>query len=180
MTEQEFLGEAGVPPKYQKARLKDHPEKLNLDGSYYFFSPNPGTGKTHLAWAFMNEKLLQQGTFIPAYKFTTFGKLQLRLRSAIKTEIETEEEILRELSNARLLILDDVGGMRPNESSDYSLSILFEILNARYSWERQTIITSNQSIGDLSKTFDERIASRIVGMAQIIKLDGTDRRVDGI
>lgn len=180
VTETEFLAEYSIPPKYRMARLKDHTSPLNLESSYFFFSPTPGNGKTHLAWAFVNEFLLtSEVKFKKVYRpaFWTFGEIQLRLRASIGNGKETEEEVVDELSGAKLLILDDVGGMRPKEASDYSLSVLFEILNNRYSWERQTIITSNQSLGELSKVFDDRIASRIAGMCVVQELKGSDRRV---
>jgi len=164
-----------VPLLYRNAKLEDFPDKLNSEQSVYFWSSEPGTGKTHLAWAFYIQERLRSSKQRPI--FSTFGALQLRLRASMDKSQESEEEIIKEFSTRKLVILDDLGGLRVGNASDYSTSMIFEILNNRYSWKRQTIITSNKSPQEIADNFDARIASRIVGMCELIELKGEDRRL---
>lgn len=164
-----------VPLRYREAKLSDFPDKLNSDQSVYFWSAEPGTGKTHLAWAFYVQERLKSSKSKPL--FSTFGALQLRLRASMDKSTESEQEIINEFSNRKLVILDDLGGMRVKGASDYSVDMIYEIIDARYSWKRQTIITSNKSVSEISQSFDDRIASRIIGMCEIIELSGEDRRL---
>lgn len=165
-----------VPDRYRKASLKHSPIELTGDESLFLFSSTPGTGKTHLAWAYYIQERLKNPAQRP--RFTTFGELQLRLRQSMDNNQESENSIIKEYSTRKLVILDDMGGLRPTMASDYSLSMVFEILNNRYSWNRQTIITSNKSLEELEKSFDARIASRIAGWCKVIELEGEDKRLN--
>jgi DNA replication protein DnaC len=162
-----------VPLMYREAKL---PEKYNQSDSVYLWSAEPGTGKTYIAWAYYINERLKNPKQRPI--FSTFGGLQLRLRATMNGSTEIEDNIIKEFSIRKLVILDDLSGLRQGGASDYSLSMIFEILNNRYSWKRQTIITSNKSIGDISASFDARIASRLVGMCKVIELTGNDRRLN--
>jgi DNA replication protein DnaC len=168
------LGE--IPSLYLEARLTDSPTPLTGTESVYFWSQEPGTGKTHLAWAFYINERLKNEKSKPL--FSTFGALQLRLRGAMgEGGVQSEQEIIKEFSSRKMVILDDLGGLRPGNASDYSLSMIFEILNNRYSWQRQTIVTSNKSLEGIEADFDARIASRLVGMCKVLELKGADRRL---
>lgn len=171
-----FLEEQGdIPKRYITARLSDSPITLNPDASVFFYSEKTGTGKTHLAWAYYINELIKSGKQKPL--FSTFGQLQLRLRQSMDKPTESENDIINDFSRRKLVILDDLGGLRPSNTSDYSLSMVFEILNNRYSWVRQTIITSNKNLEEIENNFDARIASRISGWCEIINLPGDDKRI---
>jgi len=194
MTQDEFLLEKGVPKIYLRARMSDAPKELDLDinQSYYFFSEGPGTGKTYLAWAILNEILITNyvNNLGGEIEFTTAGNLFLMFRETMQKSrnilfpklnnhkgLKTEFDIIQYYSNADILALDDLGGMRPGESSSYNVSNLFEILNSRETETRQTIITSNCSLEKIANVFDDRIASRISALCKIINLTGADRRL---
>jgi len=167
------LGE--IPSLYLEARLTDSPVPLAGTESVYFWSKEPGTGKTHLAWAFYIDSRLKNEKTKPI--FSTFGALQLKLRGAMNGGAQTEQEIITEFSNKKMVILDDLGGLRPGNASDYSLCMIFEILNNRYSWGRQTVVTSNKNLEGIESDFDARIASRLGGMCRVLELKGGDRRI---
>jgi hypothetical protein len=184
MTRNEFLEKNKVPKKYLTARLEDAPKGLDIRISQsYFFFGLPGTGKTHLAWAILIEKMIAD--YAAGRKsevaFTTVGKLLLRLRDTMnrghEEKHESEWDIFKKYSETELLVLDDLGGMRPTEATRYTLDNVFEILNERIANERQTIITSNLTLKELAIVFDPRIPSRIGGMCQLVNLGGSDRRL---
>ena len=97
------------------------------------------------------------------------------LRNTFKDKSEqSETEIINNLSEANILILDDLGA---EKSSEFALQSLYVIIDQRYSEIRPTIITSNLSLGEIAEKVGDRIASRIAGMCKVIELKGKDRRL---
>jgi DNA replication protein DnaC len=161
-----------VPDRYREAKI---PSDLKDHESLYLWSSEPGTGKTYIAWAYYIHHRLKYTKEKPL--FSLFSELQIRLRATMNGGIEQEDNIVKDFCTRRLVVLDDISGLRQGDASDYSLQIIHMILEKRYSWKRQTIITSNKNIGDISTQFDARIASRVAGMCRMIELSGQDRRL---
>jgi DNA replication protein DnaC len=115
----------------------------------------------------------------------------------------TEYSILQDVIRTDVLVLDDLGA---EKSSDWTLSMLYHVINERYNERRTTIITSNlpwntdtssqngksrtqpeQEARDVMKTptlyarISERTYSRITEMCPIkLELQGMDyRRIRG-
>ncbi len=111
-----------------------------------------GCGKTHLAAAIAN-RLIERGH---AVLFVVVPDLldHLRATFAPNSPISYDERF-REVRNAPILILDDLG---TQSSTPWALEKLFQILNHRYSARLPTVITSNQSLEEI----DIRIRSRMV------------------
>jgi len=100
----------------------------------------------------------------------------------------TELEVLRPVFETEVLVLDELGAVKPTEWVWDTVSL---ILNARYNDNRTTIITSNfddrpagavagprgaareETLGD---RIGERMRSRLHEMCRIIKMDGEDFR----
>ena len=86
------------------------------------------------------------------------------------------------LANVPILIIDDMGKEPP---SDWVLSRLFAVINARYDKMLPTIITTNYEksalVERMGKHGDhdtaEAMVSRICEMCELIKLTGEDRRL---
>jgi len=72
-----------------------------------------------------------------------------------------------------LLIIDDLGTEQVNS---FSISTLFTCLNERDLNKKSTIISTNLSLEDISKTYTERIYSRLAGNYTFCKLCGPDIR----
>jgi DNA replication protein DnaC len=105
----------------------------------------------------------------------TVPNLLLELRGSFKDKAEsTEQDIVQEYSTVDMLILDDLGA---EKSSEFSIQSLYLIIDHRYSEMRDTIITSNLSLREISEKVGDRIASRIAGMCRVIELKGRDRRL---
>ena len=82
-----------------------------------------------------------------------------------------------DLLNVDLLIIDDLGTESLN---NMKFSELFNILNTRLLNQNnhitKTIISTNLSLNNLFKTYDERIFSRLVGYYNICRFFGNDLR----
>ncbi len=133
---------------------------------------SPGTGKTHLAAAIANERI-QRGE-LPI--FVTVPELMADIRKAMQRNEDTE--LMQLVTDAELLILDDLGAER---STDWVMEQLFVIINARYLAERQTVVTSNYTPGELIKQMGglpgQRIVSRLAEMCETVRIDGADWRL---
>lgn len=138
-------------------------------------SGNYGTGKTHLAYAAANYRREHN----LGYRMITAPALMAKLRDSIdekRLSIEhnapvafgPEDWVKTYGSTPVLLILDDLGAQQDTE---WAMTQLFAILNARYEAELPTLITTNMSPANL----DPRIASRC--RAGIVVCNGPDQRV---
>ncbi len=138
----------------------------NFSKSYenIFISGKPGTGKTFLCSA-IAKCVIDRGfsviymtsyNLIKEYKDIQFDKVDKKISDYIDCD---------------LLIIDDLGS---ENRSDYSKSVLFQIINDRINQKKSTVISSNLSIAEIQTHYSGRIASRI-GSADFAKLRFTGK-----
>lgn len=103
-----------------------------------------GTGKTHLAAAIANQ-LMAEG--VPVV-FATMIDLLAKIKSSFEKHGATnsENEIMRLYKTTDLLIIDDIGKEQPTE---WALTKIYQIINARYEDYKPMIITSNYTTEEL-------------------------------
>ena len=112
----------------------------NGDGLY--IEGTNGTGKTHLAAAIALQ-LINEG--VPVICKTSTDML-LDIKKTFERGDISESAVLGIYKSADLLIIDDLG---KEQCSDWSMSILYSILNDRYEDMKPTIITTNYGAEDL-------------------------------
>ena len=141
----------------------------NFSGSSenLLFYGNSGTGKTFLSHCIAKE-LLDKG-FLVVYR--TAEELIQNLR---QVRFENNSELEDLILNCDLLIIDDLGTEQIN---DFSKTELFNILNRKLLKGKKMVVSTNYSIEGLSKTYSERITSRLVGNFNLCKFYGDDIRV---
>lgn len=124
-------------PKKSRGRYEAPPEicrnGLFIAGSY-------GTGKTHLAAAIANQ-LIDGGTACICMTMIDMLERIRRTYQAAGSEAD-EAMILNQYEQVPLLIIDDIGSEQPTE---WAVSKIFAIINARYEGYMPTIITTNYS-----------------------------------
>jgi DNA replication protein DnaC len=105
-----------------------------------------GTGKTHLAIAILKELVQQKGA---RCLFRGYSALLKQLQATYNRQVVADEDtgvvlteysILRDVTDVEVLVLDDLGA---EKSSDWTLSMLYHVINERYNQGRTTIITTN-------------------------------------
>jgi DNA replication protein DnaC len=102
-----------------------------------FLGP-PGAGKTHLAVSVLRELVEEKGA---AGLFYDYCDLLRAIQATWDRDSEVSQaEILSPVKEVEVLLLDDLGAMRPTL---WVQEMLFHILNARYNDDRTTILTSN-------------------------------------
>ena len=96
-----------------------------------------GTGKTHLAVAALRE-LTKKGIHC---LFCDYRDLLKQIQNSYNPSVQvTELDVLRPVFEAEVLVLDDLGAVKPSEWIWDTVSL---ILNTRYNENRTTLITSN-------------------------------------
>jgi DNA replication protein DnaC len=172
-----------------------HPEKTGL----LFIGP-VGVGKTHLAVGIIRE--LVQKNF-PCL-FYDYRELLKEIQNSYNPTVNaTEMSILQPVFEAEVLVLDELGAVKPTEWVWDTVSL---ILNTRYNDKRTTVITTNfpdkppamaggtrdltqresaaralreETLGD---RIGERMRSRLHEMCRKVDMKGSDfrQRVRGL
>lgn len=135
-------------------KAKKYAELLNdclQDGTNIIFEGHGcvGTGKTHLAYAIANYAL---DNGVPTRIINT---TQLVTALSYKT---VDENFKKSLYSVPLLVIDDLG---KECGYDWLLFEIYGILNARYESCKPTVITTEDTIADLSKYYQVSTASGI-------------------
>jgi DNA replication protein DnaC len=153
-----------------------------------------GVGKTHLAVGIMQELIRSKG--VPCL-FYDYRELLKEIQNSYNSSVQTTEmEVLRPVMEAEIVVLDELGAVKPSEWVWDTVSL---VLNTRYNENRTTIITSNladlpprEAAGDDSRSasaarrassestlgdrITERMRSRLHEMCRKIEMNGEDFR----
>ena len=134
-----------------------------------------GIGKTHLACALANHLISTKETAyirstgsisrpVCPCTFITERQLLSRIRQTYnRTEFEdqeTEQQVYRALAKSPLLIIDDVGKVRPRDYS-FLQGVYFDIVDERWVNEQQIILTTNLSLKELEEHIGGASADRL-------------------
>jgi DNA replication protein DnaC len=154
-----------------------------------------GTGKTHLAVGIIQELVRGKGVHCLFYDYRELLK---EIQNSYNPSVQaTELEILRPVFDAEVLVLDELGAVKPSE---WVWDTVSHILNSRYNDNKTTIVTTNfpdlppgeaqtargesaaesarraarnETLGD---RITERMRSRLHEMCRVVRLDGSDFR----
>lgn len=158
-----------------------------LKGANYntIFSGAVGTGKSHLAMS-MCKAINEHSKPFRKCLLVSIDELMRRIKGSFnrKDSLYTEERMVDMLTEADLLVLDDLGaeiGAMDSErsASDFNVRVLNSIVNGRMN--KPTIITTNLSAEQMNRMYDDRIISRIArgaekGKSIITFKETTDKR----
>lgn len=158
-------GESGKAYRFAKgysekfAQFADDTQLQEKNG--LFFTGAIGTGKTHLAAAIANA-LRDHGR---AVVFAT----GIDLLEMIKETFEKggQERLMRTYKRADLLVIDDLGKEQPTQ---WALTKLYQIVNARYEDMRPIVVTTNYSREELVKRLTPKGEDSITAAATVDRL----------
>lgn len=206
-----LLAAARIPKRYEHCELSNYEfdgphrhlaaariaackfvEEYPLENSGLLLIGSIGVGKTHLAVGIIKELVLSKGI---ACLFYDYRELLKEIQNSYNASVKaTELEVLRPVFETEVLVLDELGAVKPTEWVWDTVSL---ILNTRYNDNRTTIITTNypddaareaasssefsraqraargETLGD---RIGERMRSRLHEMCRIIKMEGADFR----
>lgn len=142
----------------------ENPEQKNL-----LFTGTPGIGKTFLSSCIANEILAKGYTVL-------YQTSPLLLDSIFEAKYSNKSNTtIENLFQVNLLIIDDLG---TENLTAAKFTELFTIINTRLLNPcTKTIISTNLSLEDLAKNYDDRILSRIIGNFHVCKFFGEDIRL---
>jgi len=148
-------------------RAKNESEKRGEQISAY------GTGKTYLMQCIANALSVRKIPAIYVNEEELFGDIKATYD---RNSDDSEQDVLRRYYSIPILMIDDLFSA---QYTTWAEGKLFSILDARVDESKVTIITSNYATGRISNRLPVnggKIASRIIGQAQLIEMIGTDRR----
>jgi DNA replication protein DnaC len=152
-----------------------------------------GVGKTHLVccliWylldhteaASVNDYRLNYSRYSCPAQFTTETALLARIRATYdhhEQKHETEEDVFKYFAKFHVLVIDDVGKVRPKDYS-FLQSVYFRIIDDRYVSEQAIVLTTNLSLKDLENHIGGACADRLkemCGKGNIIRMEGKSYR----
>lgn len=131
------------------------PDRLKA-GTGLVMTGNCGTGKNHLAVSIV-KKIIRD--HLAKVEITDVMRLTRAVKSTWRHNAEmTEEDVIERFASLDLLIIDEVG---VQFGSPTEMTILQEIINARYESILPTILISNLTFDQLKETIGERIVDRV-------------------
>jgi DNA replication protein DnaC len=169
----------------------------NLEGKGLLFTGSMGVGKTHLAVGLIHALITERSV---SCLFCDYRELLKQIQESYNASTQvTELQVLQPIFNTEVLLIDDLGYIRPTEWVWDTVAL---ILNSRYNAKRTTIITTNypnhpagfrestdkprsrsqadaeramreETLGD---RIGERMRSRLAEMCVEVKLEGEDLR----
>ncbi len=196
-------GRSRIPPKYEDATLESYDTRFTgahaslqmaqiiakrfaddypatTPGRGLMFSGSSGLGKTHLAVGIL-KVLVQEKRCVGLFCY--YQQLLKDIQNSWNPMTSTTElQVLEPVFNAEVLVLDDLGSVKP---TDWVWDMVSMVLNTRYNQKRMTIVTTNfdnlpaGSAGSgmtLGDRIGDRMRSRLLEMCREVKMQGADYR----
>jgi DNA replication protein DnaC len=204
-----LLGKANIPARHAACELSNYRttgkqeaaasakdaalrfvEQYPIDKTGLLLFGGVGRGKTHLAVGIIKQLIARYDVNC---LFCGYGELLKKVQNSYNPTVEiTELEVLRPVFEAEVLVLDDLGA---TQTTGWVWDTVSMILNARYSENRTTIITTNfpdapprrwqasldsrsreaamlaNSERTLGEQITERMRSRLHEMCRIVNID---------
>ena len=136
------------------------------------FVGNTGLGKTFLANA-IAKKVLEKG------KTVVYQTAPVLMDKVIEYKFSydktgKQKEQYNKIFDVDLLVIDDLG---TETMSNNKFTELFNIINTRLLNNKKIVISTNLTLNELYKQYDERVMSRLIGNFTICKFAGEDIRL---
>jgi DNA replication protein DnaC len=171
-----------------KIKIEAWANQYPIDRSGLLLVGPSGVGKTHLSVAAIKQLTHKNVHCL----FCDYRELLKKIQNSYNPSVKaTELEILRPVFETEVVLLDDLGAVKPSEWVWDTVSL---VLNARYNEKLTTIITSNfldgpsaaaeridgprratreETLGD---RIGERMRSRLFEMCRLVQVNGKDYR----
>lgn len=140
-------------------RWLDDPDALNL-----VLAGDVGVGKTHAAYAIANHAVEHRRLWAEAWHAHD-------LLEAMRPD--GDRYAYDRASRVTLLVLDDMGAVRP---TDWARETMLALVNARVANRRRTIFTTNVASEVLRESWDPRLVDRMLEDSHTIVMRGPSRR----
>ena len=165
----------GISPREQMEIIYEiavnYARKFSRHSRSLLMNGGTGLGKTFLSACIARQVVAMGHSVVYDTAIHVFSCLEkLKFGNATEEEKRTAERIME----CDLLILDDLGTEMPTA---FVSPALYSIVNGRILEGRPTIISTNLSLGELSRRYSPQIASRLIGEYQNLMFLGQDIRI---
>jgi DNA replication protein DnaC len=139
-------------------------------GGLWLIGP-PGTGKTHLGAAMVNDLIRERNT---AAMLFSGREIIRQLRATWHTDSAlSEADVLARLGLVPLLVIDEIG---VGSGSDVEHAQLFDVVDERYVHGNPTVILSNLPAEQLKQAMGHRAYDRLREGAKLLSCNWESRR----
>lgn len=139
-----------------------------LRGASLVLAGKPGTGKSHLAAAILQQILPTVGLYI-----TIMDMIRL-VRDTWRRDSQTSEtEVLAKLAAVDLLVIDEIGAAY---GTDGERAIVFDVIDKRYRSMKSTILITNLDKTEFRTSVGDRVYDRLVEVGKWISFDWQSHR----
>ncbi|MBQ7376959.1 MAG: ATP-binding protein [Clostridia bacterium] len=151
-------------------RARDFAENFPNGTGNLLLVGTTGLGKTHLSTA-IARRVIERG-FDVLYESAP-NILSDFEYDRFKSGRNETESLSDKYFDCELLIIDDLGTELVNQ---FSVSVLYNLLNTRINHRRATVISTNLTAQALREIYDDRITSRLFGEFEPLPFVGKDNR----
>lgn len=144
-------------------------ETFDKDSCSLFMQGETGLGKTHLSLAIAGEVISKGYNVLYNSAQNIFNELQKERFGKSDTHGAYEAMVLE----CDLLVIDDLGA---EFSTQFTKSVLYNIINTRINTGLPTIISTNLTFAEIEAEYTKRISSRIIGEYSHLYFTGKDIR----
>lgn len=173
---------AGIGLRYVDAESEKAKGLLDMvkGGMWAYIIGPVGSGKTHLACA-MARLAIDEGLNVQVVDSPSMlGSIKASYGEA---SADTEDDAVRRLASRDILVIDDLGKEAPTE---WTLSMLFRVVDGRYRNLRPTVVTTQFRRSDLAARLARRgdretaqaIVSRLSEACVTVVMNEGDRRLE--
>jgi len=150
--------------------LTTYAENFTKSSDSLLLAGGTGIGKTHLSSAIARRVIEKGYNVVYESAESIFREIG---REIFKSSYSDAEPEYYRFFDCDLLIIDDLGS---EMTTSQSVSYLYNIINTRINKGLPTIISTNLSYKEITKRYDERVASRILGEYILHLFTGIDQR----
>lgn len=146
---------------------KNYARCFSLEAESLLMIGGAGRGKTHIASA-IGRCVIEKGYSVVYENAANIVNTFEAERFGRDVKVDTDRYY-----DCALLIIDDLG---TEFNTQYTLSVLFNLINHRIVNGRATIVTTNLSLKEIENNYKERIYSRLSGDYTVLGFCGKDIR----
>ena len=169
--------QTGISPRARMADVRAfclrYAQSFSPKSESLLFIGQTGLGKTHLSLA-IAAAAIEAGYGVV---YTPMQKLMDTLEqgkfSYDEGKKEQYAENIRMIQSCDLLVLDDLGTEFINQ---FSIAVLYNIINTRQVEGRPTIVSTNLEIEEIEQKYTERMFSRLLCVYKTVQFAGRDVR----
>lgn len=144
-------------------------EAKSKQGATLILSGLPGTGKSHLAIAVLQEIMPEH---VGLYT-TCMGAIRAVRGTWRKDSEQSEAQVLDTFGTVPLLVLDEIG---VQYGTDGEQTILFDVLDRRYRDMKPNILLTNQDRAGFKQFIGERTYDRLTEISRWVSFDWSSYR----